>query len=784
MKLKLGFGLLLFCLFPCTAYPQKLALDRWHYIQADNDRQKWGDFDSPEWLRYFGLDFGDVNRDGYSDIVSGRYVYLNPGGEMTLPWKRFDLGMNVDGYLFADIDGDEYADIIAEAFPHVYWFEAKDRNGSQWTNLIIGEVPATDHVNAQGGGLARLMGGDRPQIVLATGGGVFAAAIPSEPEILSGWKFTRIIPVHFDEGIAFEDFDMDGDLDVTTGDTEEGATEGLSVNWWENRGSLDQPWKAHTVGQMLHWADRFKAADLDGDKWPDIIVSEERYPGPDPDANLVWFENPQEIDGKWIKHSLLTAYSLNNLDAADADADGDIDLVTNEHKGKVHKLFLLENDGKGNFNLEVADTGKECHLGARFIDLDSDGDPDIVGHAWDKYQDLHIWRNDAILNQQPGVIFEKVKLSETVALHPNICDIDKDGFNDLVCVADYVDANGDDGMHVKSVGYFKGPDFLFTTVSRMNFRSCEMHTADINGDGYPDIIGRDDPDANDTNETGMVFWLENPGTESTRSGEWARHELGHASYTKDINDADFNRDGKTDIVARAADGKLHIFLQQSPFKWIVKVIEIPLHDGMAIADIDGDNDQDIAMNGFWLETPAEPATGTWISHDFSARWYSRKTGKSGKWWDNNTKVTTLDMNRDGHQDILISQAESSGWPVCWYENSQSGSGLKWTEHIVGYVDYCHTLQAADADNDGDPDIFCGELIPFDDQRSNPYHPVILFVNKGNGKDWDRQELDSLGCYGGKAGDLDNDGDIDLVSPRNYDRGPLNLWLNQTITSKP
>jgi len=40
------------------------------------------------------------------------------------------------------------------------------------------------------------------------------------------------------------------------------------------------------------------------------------------------------------------------------------------------------------------DRGKESHLGARLFDLDADGDLDLVSHAWDRWQDLHLWRND------------------------------------------------------------------------------------------------------------------------------------------------------------------------------------------------------------------------------------------------------------------------------------------------------------------------------------------------------------------------------------------------------
>jgi len=38
----------------------------------------------------------------------------------------------------------------------------------------------------------------------------------------------------------------------------------------------------------------------------------------------------------------------------------------------------------------------ENHLGARTVDLDGDGDLDLVGIAWDAFPFLHIWRNDAV----------------------------------------------------------------------------------------------------------------------------------------------------------------------------------------------------------------------------------------------------------------------------------------------------------------------------------------------------------------------------------------------------
>jgi hypothetical protein len=47
---------------------------------VDDARGRWGDWDEPEWLRYFGLDARDVDGDGHAEILSGRYLYRSPGG--------------------------------------------------------------------------------------------------------------------------------------------------------------------------------------------------------------------------------------------------------------------------------------------------------------------------------------------------------------------------------------------------------------------------------------------------------------------------------------------------------------------------------------------------------------------------------------------------------------------------------------------------------------------------------------------------------------------------------
>ncbi len=385
---------------------ETLDLDKWTYINIDDQRQRWGDFADPEWLRYFGLDFADVTGDGYKDIVSGRYFYRNPGGDLTSPWPRVDLGLNVDGMLFTDVDGDAFGDIIGTALPDVYWLEAEDEQGNAWRATKIGELPATDHVNGQGYELAQVIEGGKPEILLSVGDGIYYVEISDDPEV-APWPSTRIATEAYAEGIGIGDLDGDGDLDIAGGIQTEGGEampgaeeirEGNGiVAWWENPGDGSGPWVRHDAGISTQ-ADRFEIGDLNGDGRPDIVISEERYPGGEPNANIRWYEAPADPKSdRWIEHVIVTGYSMNNLDLADLDGDGDLDVITNEHKGPDLRTMIFENDGAGAFTLHDIGRGKEAHLGAQTVDLDNDGDLDLVSHAWDEWKDLHLWRNDAVV---------------------------------------------------------------------------------------------------------------------------------------------------------------------------------------------------------------------------------------------------------------------------------------------------------------------------------------------------------------------------------------------------
>lgn len=775
-----------------SSFAQKNSLNKWSYIEVDSTRQKWGDFNEPEWLRYFGLDAKDINKDGYLDLVSGRYFYLNPGGNMEGKWKRSDLGMNVDAYLFADVDEDEYADVIALALPNVYWVEADDWTGESWTIRKIGEIPKTGHVNSQGYHVVQLLKDTKKQILFAVEGGIHACTIPKDPKIASNWKFFNIIPTESDEGIGIGDIDGDGDIDIACGDIEEGQKESPRlVNWHENPGSVSEVWKKHLVGKTVQAADRFEVADMDGDGKADIVVSEEMYPGLEPQANIFVYTNSGNASNKnWNRKSLVTTWSVNNLDVADLDKDGDIDIVSNEHKGTEYRRLIFENDGKGNFSMFSPDKGHESHLGSRLFDLDNDGDLDMISIAWDHHQYLHLWRNDAIVKEYSW----KHLSTKTGEIPPTAggkqqtaclsADLDNDGAADIVIT--------DRSVTPSVILYkYKNGKFVKSTIDNDPLKiEAGSASMDIDNDGDLDIIFPGEGQSN------QIWWWENPYPIDDGK-PWARRTIKNSGENKhhDLLVGDFDGDGKEELVFWNQGGNL-LAIAEVPAKpkkvkeWDWKPIYtytddsemepsiglegypsfrgINEHEGLAKTDIDGDGLIDIIGGGRWFKYNSD---GTFTPNMIDAGYMF-------------TRCAVGQLIEGGRPEIVLSAGDGYG-PMNLYHwvekyddwrKKWTGTGTWVKTTLIEKLYDGHSIDVLDFDGDGYLDIFSAEM------RLDPNNPGTIRILLGDGKGNFKQinVAQDIGTHEGKIIDVDGDGDYDVVSkPYNWDAPRLDVFINTT-----
>jgi len=133
-------------------------------------------------------------------------------------------------------------------------------------------------------------------------------------------------------------------------------------------------------------------------------------------------------------------------------------------------------------------------------------------------------------------------------------------------------------------------------------------------------------------------------------------------------------------------------------------------------------------------------------------------------------ATFGDIDNDGDFDMYVTAGLN--YPNSMWENDGTGFFTNITDLSNTGVDgYTRGAVFSDFDNDCDIDIFVN--------RAEDYN--ILFLNSGQGVftdySFEAGVMDDLNAGGCATGDLDNDGQLDIVAV-NYDSDPAQIYINQ------
>ena len=305
-----------------------------------------------------GANYGDINRDGAMDIVSGPFWYEGPaftrrweyrpatasfqrkrpeGSPETIEGFEGGLGSNnaySDNFFTwtHDFNGDGWTDIFVIGLPgeNCFWFENPKGADGNWARHLALDVPDNESPM-----FTDLDGDGRPELV-CNSKGFFGFAAPNWTQPTQPWKFRAISPNNkygkYQHGLGVGDVNGDGRLDLIEKD-----------GWWEQPPSIqgDPVWTLHPFvfspadkGVPVGGAQMY-AYDVNGDGRNDVITSLACH-----GYGLVWYENQLE-DGRitFRQHIIMNKLPSDSrygvqftqphaIDLVDMDGDGLKDIVT------------------------------------------------------------------------------------------------------------------------------------------------------------------------------------------------------------------------------------------------------------------------------------------------------------------------------------------------------------------------------------------------------------------------------------------------------------------------
>jgi hypothetical protein len=413
--------------------------------------------------------------------------------------------------------------------------------------------------------------------------------------------------------------------------------------------------------------------DLSGDH-SDIVARLKR-------RLLEWDQDLAVKNGYWKRHTIDdSSRGADGVRLGDANGDGLMDIATGWEEGGVIRVCLNPGPKRARELWPAVTVGEvKRPEDAVLADLDGDGAMDVVSSCegsnlsvyahWapkdsSKYTDPSAWQTRAF----PATAGKQMWMFALPM------QIDGRGGIDLV-VGSKRQKNKD-----AEIGWLQSPlkgDPRQVEAWKYHFLNnvgwtMSLEPDDVDGDGDTDVVVSD-------NVGGRIFWLENPGAEAAMGGAaWTEHSILTSSTDRFnfLTVTDLDQDGKKDILS-SGSGSCLFWLRRSSGAgnsaegvsagWELHRIQLPGRPrgskAVNVADFNLDGKPDIVMtlgggktSVYWMNYRKDVTDEEWVAHNIS--------GPSGQKFD---LVHALDLDGDGDLDVITCE-EDYNLGVFWYEN--------------------------------------------------------------------------------------------------------------------
>ena len=339
----------------------------------------------------------------------------------------------------------------------------------------------------------------------------------------------------------------------------------------------------------------------------------------------------------FTEHTVGQLGEASSVYAVDLDTDGDVDILGSGYE--VRQIACWLNDGDQEFSFDVIAAGFNGAVSVHAADINADGNLDVIAGATNDGS-IRWWAGDGEGNFNENVITNNFRTVR--AIYP--VDLDSDGDVDVLGasysnhVINWWENDGNGNFSEQSVG---------ANYARAN----SVYAVDIDSDGDIDVIS-----GSGWGEEVAVWW-ENNGNE-----QFQRNNLngGAASvvYAEDIDS-----DGDMDILGGAQYSDAFYWWEnngEGDPEFQVHMISDQVNDpaGLSVADLDADGDNDL-LCAVWAE-----GTFKWWENDGDEQFREILISDS---LNGACSIQALDIDADGDLDV-VGAARGASDRILWWES--------------------------------------------------------------------------------------------------------------------
>lgn len=333
-----------------------------------------------------------------------------------------------------------------------------------------------------------------------------------------------------------------------------------------------------------------------------------------------------------------------------------------------------------------------------------------------------------------------------------IADVNGDGYNDIIIGGKRNPGN---------IIWYEYPTWKRHTIGTAILEAGGT-TMEIAKSGLPDMVAGNpfdkiNPPPGNTGKE--MYWFENSGDPDK---EWTKHILcDDLLKYHDQAAGDVDNDGEPELIFASQGSKVLGYYDLPPnpreTPWPKQYRHIICEDivaeGLVVADLDGDGQNELVAGSSWFKWNGS----TWDRHDFGLDFiYPR--------------VAVADLNGDGKPEIVLSEGEKPSARMAIF----SGPEFKEVKMLAEDLFHAHSLAVGDMNGNGLPDIFVGEM----GLGRNTEPRIMVYENKGGGE-FEQVVIDKgKPTHCAQIGDIGKSGRLSIVGKPYHPERCVDLWLNK------